>query len=1756
MRSKSNKIQFIALAFIMLFSVMNAWSATVYTDLTTDMFHMWDGVGAKASQTSQSVIGGNFFNNVGNGEAVGGGGCVIGTGTVDCMVYADLSEYQGIRIKLGNKSKTVRLLFNRCNMNGDNSRNGMIEYTVTVNPNKEFDINFSDIDVLKGKLYYHLNSIKFGGNADTKATIPLLQVYKSDDYVSPCGNGLLSWSDGFTTMETGTFGNAKVNLNAGSYVYSWNLNYNNFVQITGTGQDLSTYDNLILRTEDLTPGATYRLHVRTQDGKEYYYETTSCGLISIPLSCELGQGWISQTDGYKPMKMDPSMLTNVQIFLGGVSVAGNNNYHSVKFQKLAYAKSVRNIAWDENHCFVLTYDDFVKQGNFKRTQDGGILKEMAETSWWEAAYAYPVQSNKTFRINGTDNQLSKSNYQFVENVIISNRTQYQKLWTNLHPVYGQNIPTTVEDISGFQVKFHGTGTIYYHWTAFSDGTAYLVSYDTDGGSACYPMECVVGVDLPETTKQNFQFAGWYDGSHWVGNAGDTYHATRNVTLKAHWVENGKFNPNADRVFFLDFEGMTNANLVERELASTNQTGADYDVEKGAFYNYGGNGRILNDPVFGQYYQNLAVGVSEYTESKAQNFMRYVLTDKQQKALDKIGGTQAATIGFWVNGKIAIDYEFPLERGSMFCMMSDQRFRKANAGNIASGEEPRFMFDISCNGWVYSYMPNSNEAGETIGLNRFFYGNTNAIDDGSVPSMFGTANYADTRDQRKHKFYDDRNWHYITYVATNDMKYVTMYVDGVKTGEKDMTTLGTDFCEFEEKGDYSGRVFYLRNLVLGGFTPHGLFFEKQYFSDAALAYDDIAIYSKALSQDEIQSIIAAKNFSTDKWNFKNTFTATNGWGQLERDVNNWDTDPKRLWNYNNPFYSTRKNLNNEELTAGYAESGNYPKLNATVGMLFTANAGDIIIDKTTGLLGLKPGVQFTIPNIPKGYYIRFISKAVDDTKQTPPSHNLSFVAERQNNGFKITTLQNNVDNNTVVFTMKEGFWFESIEVTPYREADMKYSSDIVTVEDGTFTSPTLSLKIDSDSETDLNSIPDGARVVYSSSAPHIAYVNPTKGDVTLSGIAGYATIKAELVSENNIFADINGEHRDNVSASYEIRVVKAANTHVVQNGNSHTYSVGQKITIPANGGSNTSITMTMGGWEHGSASSKNSYNDESDKPVIDAWTHGYGHVSVGSPESIDGFSNATQGAKDAKDESYGVYKDDKGQKLYTRYGNYNPVKTSVVNSTPWQLPCRGSYLKFEPEKAGVLTVYVLQNGCLEETDDTQPGSDHIYWRPVYIADETGKLITDIECATNSVISPNDSYFLGGRRRAQFIRDVDATYNSNPTLRADLLKLKGEEDKEKNNYFSTLIGNWENVGWKQKIIETDDGGYMVISKGIVRYTFNVYPGKSYYIFSNQTKLSYSGYNFEEGKLLPIQSDGLLKTVSSSKIELKDLISGTTDSNNNVYNQPSFPNSSEDNKSELTTVTYDRTFTPGKWGSICLPFSMNNKQMKENFGDETAVVLLKEIDSEGVVQMVWHVNQDIIAGYPYFILPRGKVKGADVASITQINTNAYFDPAVTAPSFMVGPKMKNSQSATVSSVDELGYTTSYPYVFTGNFATETATAGSYVMLTSGVLTKVSNTPSIKPFRAYLRYCEKLDPTKNTTDPLIDGVAEVKPLSGMGYKNTEGEETTTSVEQILEANGIFIDSANVYGVDGQVKRYNTHDMQGLPKGVYIVNGKKYVVK
>ena len=203
------------------------------------------------------------------------------------------------------------------------------------------------------------------------------------------------------------------------------------------------------------------------------------------------------------------------------------------------------------------------------------------------------------------------------------------------------------------------------------------------------------------------------------------------------------------------------------------------------------------------------------------------------------------------------------------------------------------------------------------------------------------------------------------------------------------------------------------------------------------------------------------------------------------------------------------------------------------------------------------------------------------------------------------------------------------------------------------------------------------------------------------------------------------------------------------------------------------------------------------------------------------------------------------------------------------------------------------------------------------------------------------------------------------------------------------------------------------------------------------------------------------------------------------------------------------------------------------------MKNIDtSNKKVMFIEHANQDIIAGYPYLIFPTTKAdtEKTDHPAINGITTRATFGQA-NSPLFSVGTD-GNTYLAEQMQSDAL--------VFKGTFTNTTINEGSYVVTNSGVLSRMpKDGMKIKPYRSYIYFNRKT------------AGAEAILLQDMNVNGFENDEdNTTGIENLLFESGILTHSADVYSIDGQLVRSKVNNLNGLPKGVYIVNGKKYVKK
>lgn len=1131
--------------------------------------------------------------------------------------------------------------------------------------------------------------------------------------------------------------------------------------------------------------------------------------------------------------------------------------------------------------------------------------------------------------------------------------------------------------------------------------------------------------------------------------------------------------------------------------------------------------IVEDPVFGHYFQNIP-DADIYDRYGASDYMRVVLGEKNSlSGHDDIAGIQKTgkvTIGFWVNGDIAVNRGLAYDEPSMFYI----------AGETYNGENKEnnpHMFNITCNGGLTGYMK--------VGDDEFKYN--------SGERSFGGLCPASKKDFYNKNFYKDCNWHYITYQMYDNLSRYNMYVDG------EPTCLGG--YAMNNASSLKDCISGLKSIVLGGANANNVKFAY----DVAFAYDDIVIYNRVLSKREINKIIEDKKYSPSVWHFDRN---------LENSIFfNSDLMDKTMWTLGDGVYT----LNNNFSSAAALTYDGITEIPAFKGLRFVTNGGQKIkIDAKSGALQLSQGVKVVFSNLKEGTYVRMEYK-----KENNVDWKNSVVLNISNYGFlplpsqgcvrKLFKVGDTTSGENSI-TMPSAIDIIRMEATAKYYAQIKFVdktdkevSVVKKSKDGNGDPlPSLDLYINSVERLHSGIDNTSYNFIYTSSSPHVASIDD-KGNVTLHGIAGSTVITAELNNDKNLYdCDIYDQYAfepsNRIFSSYEIVVEPDPETSCKVEDNKE-YKVGQ--TLKNNDGT---VGVTLGGWTYNNGSYYEKYQDsysaketwEGQKFEKNADRKGYLANSRKTEEDVfhEFFNDKDKDGKYKKEtfSTNGSHaaKSEQLTNDYAATGNYSAPadNNSVANATPWLLPCRGSHIKIEPTDAGLISVYVMQEGCVshapsggEEVGGVHYDEDEpidVTVKKVYVADEKGEIVKEVVADTKSKVAAQ-MWKDDGRARAEYFWGSEGVAYNKATMES-FLKIN-DPDKW------SFLDNWPNPGMQQHVFKlgNDKDGHVLITKGIVRYTFNVLPGKTYYIFSNTAKLGLAGFTFEKGKHAKYN----MVQVDAKHDEWRatgDFVNVSKDENGVTLDDAK-------DYSALTKknvdVTLKRTFYKNYWNAICLPYSINRRQIEEVFGDGTMVVLMNNIDtSNKKVMFIEHANQDIIAGYPYLIFPTDKTDNdkTDHKVINGITTRATFGEA-NSPIFTVGT---DGQTYTAGDMQPNAL------VFKGTFSKADLPVGSYVITKSGTLANVSQTGLwINPYRAYIHFNQTTSGAK---------AIKLASMGFAGFDDMEGE--TTSIEDLLFNDGIMTRPADVFTVNGQKVRSKAENLYGLPKGVYIVNGKKYVNK
>lgn len=277
---------------------------------------------------------------------------------------------------------------------------------------------------------------------------------------------------------------------------------------------------------------------------------------------------------------------------------------------------------------------------------------------------------------------------------------------------------------------------------------------------------------------------------------------------------------------------------------------------------------------------------------------------------------------------------------------------------------------------------------------------------------------------------------------------------------------------------------------------------------------------------------------------------------------------------------------------------------------------------------------------------------------------------------------------------------------------------------------------------------------------------------------------------------------------------------------------------------------------------------------------------------------------------------------------------------------------------------------------------------------------------------------------------------------------------------------------------------------------------------------------------------------------------------------------------TLHLNKTFTLDKWNSFILPVNLNKKQVLETFGANARLAKLTRLTDTGIeftsVDLLDDDSKPAIEAYvPYIIFPR---KGADqteayTASYEQQNNQPLQTIKIAANHYVIGKVSKPSTGWSKMNQSKWEWATSMASedgnmeawgTFARTFGEATQNAdgiweftkkdnilenrddliGSYFFDKGNMYHSKDRARGLRGFSCWFKMAPGAQKTLKFT------------LDGVSQGTTGIEDILADYEQPVSrfANGI-------YNLNGQlVKQGNS--TAGLPSGMYIVNGKKCIVR
>lgn len=231
----------------------------------------------------------------------------------------------------------------------------------------------------------------------------------------------------------------------------------------------------------------------------------------------------------------------------------------------------------------------------------------------------------------------------------------------------------------------------------------------------------------------------------------------------------------------------------------------------------------------------------------------------------------------------------------------------------------------------------------------------------------------------------------------------------------------------------------------------------------------------------------------------------------------------------------------------------------------------------------------------------------------------------------------------------------------------------------------------------------------------------------------------------------------------------------------------------------------------------------------------------------------------------------------------------------------------------------------------------------------------------------------------------------------------------------------------------------------------------------------------------------------------------------------------------LVFNRTFTTGKWNSLILPVNMSKAQMEQAFGNGTELSEFDRVEDNWIYFKPVTTETDGVLlqkNKPYIIKPtKEPLANCEYTAGGETNTlegNIYLANGISYADET--GNLKHSDNGSSNSM-----------VSYGSYDKPTAVPSRSYMLNGGKLIHTAKPHNVKAYRTWL---EETTPSD-------------KPLQ-MAFRDADGDNNATGITVIEEQADGTTDS--IYSISGM--RINGNNAGKLPKGVYIVNNRKMIVK